>query len=92
MTTIDCRDRPAEVIAYIEQLEAELEQYRGVAMTMGAEQALADYKRLEQALERIATMNNLYTTTGNIAREALGGGDDEHYFDARIETCNKCSI
>jgi len=75
MTTIDCRDRPAKVIEYIEQLEAELEQYRGVAMTLGAEQALADYRRLEQALEFIAAPDRFnLKIVQNYAREALGRG------------------
>lgn len=30
-------------------------------------------QKLETALERIAFINNLYTTTGSIAREALEG-------------------
>jgi hypothetical protein len=66
----------------IDQLTAELEHYRGIAMTEGAEKALADHQaiiaerdRYREALERLAKLGNgdrYGNSIGNeIAREAL---------------------
>jgi FtsZ-binding cell division protein ZapB len=59
-TELHCHGCYKELADQITALQAELEHYRGIAMTEGAEKALADYKALQEENERLKTTIRQY--------------------------------